>query len=283
MTQPDFTVITPCLNPGRSLWCCCASVADQQGVTVEHIVVDGASSDGTVDWLAGQKDIHWVSEPDGGMYAAINKGLHMANGRYLAYLNSDEQYLPDALCRVAEAFQRCNADVLFCDTVVVDPGGDYLCSRQSLVPWYYHSAFCELGTLTAATFFRQELLDREAAFFDERWKAIGDVDWMLRLLRAGVGMDVLRVYTSVFTDSGDNLALSKRAKEEAAELRQLVSRWSWAGAPVFRVLHRLRRLMAGLYRPAPFSYALYKGDLQDRTVVEVRSPTFLWRSRMGGS
>ena len=79
---PDFSIITPSYNMLSYLRRCCASVADQEGVAFEHIVVDGGSIDGTGDWLKENQHLRSVSEKDDGMYDAINKGLLMSQGIY---------------------------------------------------------------------------------------------------------------------------------------------------------------------------------------------------------
>ena len=100
------SVITPCYNGGAFLPRCCASVADQGEALAEHIVADGGSTDGTVEWLKRQRNLRWVSEKDRGMYDAINKGFRMAGGDIVAHLNCDEQYLPGTLAAVADVFAR---------------------------------------------------------------------------------------------------------------------------------------------------------------------------------
>ena len=89
-----ISVVTPSLNQIGFLKDCCASVADQQGADFEHVVVDGASSDGSPAWLGQMPGIVSISEADRGMYEAVNKGLRLARGDILAQLNCDEQYLP---------------------------------------------------------------------------------------------------------------------------------------------------------------------------------------------
>lgn len=281
MHKPDITIITPCLNPGKMLALCCASIRDQEAVRVEHIVIDGGSTDGTVAWLREQPDIKWISEPDDGMYDAVNKGLRMASGRVAAYLNSDEQYFPGALIQVVRQFDDPALDVLFADTVIVDESGNYICSRQALTPLYYHTMLCELGTLTAATFFRTDVVHRFDAWFDSNWRAAGDAVWVLQLMRCRANMHVMRCYTSSFTDDGHNLALSDTAKDEMRRLRESAPRWAMWLKPFWRVYHRLRRLKNGLYWPAPFEFSIYTlVHSESRQTVAVTSPTFLWSARL---
>jgi len=92
-----ISVITPSYRNSERLKLCVASVADQEGVEVEHIVQDAGSDDGTLDWLLADRRVKACVEKDEGMYDAINRGLRKATGEIFAYLNCDEQYLPGAL------------------------------------------------------------------------------------------------------------------------------------------------------------------------------------------
>src|SRR5665647_3272917 len=97
-----FSIITPSFRNSEWLKLCIASVADQSGVELEHIVQDSCSDDGTQDWLPHDPRVQAFIEKDGGMYDAVNRGYRRATGDILAYLNCDEQYLPDALAAVQD-------------------------------------------------------------------------------------------------------------------------------------------------------------------------------------
>ena len=86
-----FSIVTPSFDMHSYLKLCARSVEDQQGPSTEHIVVDGGSRDGTVEWLREHPELNSVSEPDQGMYDAINKGLSMAKCALIGQLNCDEQ------------------------------------------------------------------------------------------------------------------------------------------------------------------------------------------------
>ena len=96
------SVITPCLNPGDWLDLCLDSIASQTYPSIEHIVVDGGSTDGTVELLQ-KRGVEFISEPDSGQSDAINKGLRLARGELLGWVNADDTLLPDALERVVAA------------------------------------------------------------------------------------------------------------------------------------------------------------------------------------
>jgi glycosyltransferase involved in cell wall biosynthesis len=101
-----LTVITPSLNQVAYLERAVRSVLDQGYPALEYIVVDGGSTDGSADLLRRYDDrlAYWVSEPDAGQSNAINKGLARATGDVVAYINSDDYYLPDAFASALRAF-----------------------------------------------------------------------------------------------------------------------------------------------------------------------------------
>ncbi|NBS07699.1 MAG: glycosyltransferase, partial [Verrucomicrobia bacterium] len=89
----EISIVTPCFNSIHWIELCVRSVRHAlQGCAYEHIVCDGGSTDGTLEYLRQQNDIHLIPGPDKGMYDALNKGMAAARGRILGHLNADEQY-----------------------------------------------------------------------------------------------------------------------------------------------------------------------------------------------
>jgi glycosyltransferase involved in cell wall biosynthesis len=117
----QFSIITPSFRQLPWLKRCIRSVADQQGVTLEHIVQDGGSGAELERWVREQSNVRLYVEKDTGMYDALNRGLERATGEIIGFLNSDEQYLPQTLERVARQFEaRPSVDILAGDYLVVD-------------------------------------------------------------------------------------------------------------------------------------------------------------------
>jgi glycosyltransferase involved in cell wall biosynthesis len=273
-----FSIITPSFRGSRWLKLCIPSVADQD-VDHEHIVQDSCSDDGTGDWLTRDSRVKAFIEKDRGMYDAVNRGLRRATGDLLAYINCDEQYLPGALARVAEFFDRHpEVDVVFANTVVVDTAGEYLCHRQPVIPIKYHVLVSgNLPTLTCATFFRRRILDELQLFFDPTLKDVGDATWVLALLKAKVRMAVLPEFTSVFTETGANMNLLPNAQRETRTLYESARAWVQLSKPLWLLHHRFRRLLAGHYRAQPFAFSLYtEQDPSRRVTRRVNKPTYRW-------
>ena len=279
--RPQFSIITPSFRQLDWLKLCAASIADQTGATFEHIVQDAGTGPELEAWAAGQKALTLHVEKDRGMYDAVNRGLRRASGEILAYLNCDEQYLPGTLAAVAEYFsQHPEVDVVFGSVVVVDGAGRYTCTRAALPPLEYHTWVCTLAVFTAATFFRRRLLDEEKLFFSDDWRDVGDAAWVLELLRRKIRLGVLGQITTAFADTGDNMNMKPNALAEQVRLRESAPTWVQKLRPLWTMQHRLRRLVHGVYRPKPLSYAIYTHESPSaRQTFDVAKPTFLWRGR----
>jgi glycosyltransferase involved in cell wall biosynthesis len=273
-----FSVVTPSYQQSEWLKLCVASVADQS-VDHEHIVQDAGSSDGTLDWLPGDARVRCHVEKDRGMYDAVNRGLRRSQGECLAYLNCDEQYLPGALEAVGDFFRdHPDVEVVFADAVVVDPAGEYLFHRKSLVPLAAHTACFPLSTLTCATFFRRRVFADRGLDFDPAWRYCGDSVWVSRLIREGVPMAVLRRFTSAFTHTGGNLSLDGAGREEARKYYALAPASLRLFRPLILLHHRLRRWRGGIYGQAPFDFEIYtRAGGARRVRRRVDRPTARWR------
>jgi glycosyltransferase involved in cell wall biosynthesis len=104
---PKVSLITPSLNQGKFIEETIQSVLSQDYPNLEYIIMDGGSSDNTLDILKRYSNrLMWVSEKDKGQTDAINKGLHLASGEIFAYLNADDTYLPGTLFKVAQIFMN---------------------------------------------------------------------------------------------------------------------------------------------------------------------------------
>jgi glycosyltransferase involved in cell wall biosynthesis len=275
-----ISIVTPSFRSSGWLKLCIASVSDQTGVEVEHIVQDSQSDDGTQDWLPRDSRVKAFIEKDKGMYDAINRGWKRATGEVLAYLNCDEQYLPGGL-QAVEAFFRANpgVDVAFADTIVVDAKGEFISCRKSLVPqrnvmWVYNPV------ISSSIFIHRRVLDQYGLFFDTQWRDLGDKVWNLEFLKKGLRMAVLRRYTSVFTDTGENMNLKPNAIRERETVMSMAPEWVQRFRQPLLLSHRIRAACHGLYWEKPFSYEIYTRSSPERRVsFHVAKPTGVWKSR----
>jgi len=254
-----FSIATPVFNGLPWIACCAASVRDQatNEISVEHLVHDGGSTDGTVEWLKSSKGIQWESAPDEGMYDAVNRCWRQARGEICAYLNADEQYLPGALAKVQSYFLKnpC-VDIIFGDAVLADQQCHPFSYRRMVRPNAIHTRVVHLGVMSCSMFFRRHLLD-EGFYFDPTWRAIGDAEWLYRLLQRPVHIGMLREPLAAFVHTGANLGSNSAALAEAAKWRSSAPLWCRLFAPAFKVAHYLQKALAGAYHKRRMDVALY--------------------------
>ena len=189
MELPSITVITPCMNSAATLQETLDSVRNQAYPRLEHIIVDGGSTDGTLDLLRAAPDVRWVSEPDEGRVDAANKGLGMATGDVVAWLNADDRYEPGALRSVGEALAR-SPDAAWVSgyCLIIDGSGREI--RRAVTS--YKSFLLRRWTLglyltqnfvsDPATFVRRDALEAIGAL-DPSYRTSHDYDLWLRVAR----------------------------------------------------------------------------------------------------
>ncbi|MEO6183570.1 MAG: glycosyltransferase, partial [Verrucomicrobiota bacterium] len=248
-------------------------------VDLEHIVQDAGSDDGTLEWLLPDKRVKSFVEKDQGMYDAVNRGLKKAHGEIFSYLNCDEQYLPGTLSSVEKFFQQNpTIEIVFGDVVVINPYGDFLSHRKSLLPLKPHSLVSNnLAILTCATFFRRSVIEKHGLYFNSNLRDLGDADWVIRCLEHGVPMGLLNSFTSVFTDTGENMNFKPNALREKKEFYDSAPRWAKVLKRPIILHHRLRKLWAGGYHQKPFSYQIYTlADPGKRVAFKVSRPSGFW-------
>lgn len=190
---PLVSVITPVLNRAESMERCLASVANQSYRPIEHIVVDGGSSDGTVKVIDKHqpKDMvfRWISERDEGMYDAINKGIALARGEVLAYLNSDDLYFPWSV-ELAVRGLRPSVDIIFGDLGILQMG------HGRRPPTFYLQFYPEfdlryysfVGSIAQPTAFWRRRISERIGGFDTSYGLIADCDFWLRAALDGARM-----------------------------------------------------------------------------------------------
>ena len=146
--RPLVSVITPSLNQAEFVTQTIESVLSQNYSPLEYWVIDGGSTDGTLEILHRYRDrLHWISEPDGGQAAAINKGWRLTRGEIIAYLNADDTYLPSAIERVVEYLNTYpQVDAVYGDCDYVDEQGKFL--RAYPTRPYHYSEPCMLHSIT---------------------------------------------------------------------------------------------------------------------------------------
>lgn len=184
-----ISVITVCYNSARTIRATLESVSAQRHRDFEHIVVDGGSTDGTLELLRDWRGhpLQLLSGPDRGMYDAMNKGIAAATGDVVGFLNSDDRYADDqALVSIADALSDRAVDCCHGNLVFVDAS-----SRRMLRYWKgteFRPRQFKLGWMPAhPTLYVRRSLFTAAGAFSLAYRVAADVEWMMRLFsRAGL-------------------------------------------------------------------------------------------------
>lgn len=183
--HPKFSIITVTYNAGAVLEDTIQSVITQTYRNVEYIIVDGGSKDHTLDIINRYREhIHTlVSEPDKGLYDAMNKGIRLATGNYLCFLNAgDELHEDDTLQLMVHSITGTELpDVLYGETAIVDEEGHFLRMRRLSAPEDLNWKSFKDGMLVChqAFFPRRELAEP----YDLRYRFSADFDWCIRIMK----------------------------------------------------------------------------------------------------
>ncbi len=183
MSQPLVSIVTPSFNQGGFIAETIASVLGQDYPHVEYVVVDGRSTDGTLDVLRGFGDqVSWVSEPDRGQSDAINKGWRRTHGEIIAWLNADDVYRSGALSKVVGFLhEHPDVDLVYGDCDYINEHGDVL-GRHRARPANGVDLLCSpVGIVSQpATFLRRRVL-HTVGYLDEALHNCLDFDYWVRV------------------------------------------------------------------------------------------------------
>jgi glycosyltransferase involved in cell wall biosynthesis len=174
-----ISIITPSLNAGRYIEGAIQSVLQQGHPGVEHVVVDGDSTDGTLEILKRFPHLKWVSEPDRGQGEAMNKGFRLSTGEIIGYLNADDYYLPGALDAALAALEHGAAFVVGKIQVVMDDGSSWIndprVGHLEMLRHWEPNAFC---VNPVGYFYRREVQERVRGFNENNRLAM-DLEFLL--------------------------------------------------------------------------------------------------------
>ena len=181
----SLSVVTVTYNAGKTLERTLKSVREQTYPCVEHIVVDGKSKDNTVALIQEVENpkLKWISEPDNGLYDAMNKAVSMATGDYLCFLNAGDMFfMPETVERMMNSFDPASEpDILYGETAIVDNDGTFLRMRRLKAPETLSWKSFKQGMLVC----HQAFMVKKSIFepYDLSYRFSADVDWCIRMMR----------------------------------------------------------------------------------------------------
>jgi glycosyltransferase involved in cell wall biosynthesis len=253
LSLPSISIVTPCLNASATLQETLDSVRSQDyPAELEHIVVDGGSTDGSVEMLAAAEGVSFTSEPDRGMTHAKNKGIERARGEVIGQLNADDYYLPGALARVGEAFaEQRDARWATGPCLIVDEASQEI--RRSITAYknfflrHYDFRLHLVQNFVSdpSTFVRRDAFER-IGLYDESFRYAMDYEVFLRLGRLGPPV-VIDAPLAAFRLAGSSFSMTSFEKQFEEHAR--AARLRGEGHPLAVATNRLTSaLIPAIYR-----------------------------------
>lgn len=180
--NPLISIITITYNAADTLGVTMNSVLEQDFRDFEHLIIDGASTDDTLKVARTNPEARIISEPDNGLYDAMNKGLHAAKGQYVIFLNAGDAFRNSGVLRRYATEAAKGHDIIFADTMIVDKDGHDIGARHYSAP----------ALLTAASFNRGMLVCHQAFMvrrniapdYNLQFRFSADYDWTIRCIKA---------------------------------------------------------------------------------------------------
>ncbi len=242
LDYPKISIITPSYNQGHFIKETIESILSQNYPNLEYIVMDGGSSDATVNILKsyGNK-ISWISKKDKGQTDAINQGIKKSSGEIVAYINSDDVMLPNTLHTVAEYFMNNKKAMLLSgDYFIIDADGNKI---QSLVANYKkilrsfpnkHILSIANFIIQPSTFWRRTLMD-EIGPFREDLHYVMDFEYWMRAIQK-YPINILPNHFSLFRIHGDSKGGALFEKQFAEEHTVVTE---YINNPFIQLLHKI--------------------------------------------
>lgn len=195
--KPVFSIITVTFNSEKYLEQTIKSVIDQGISELEYIIIDGGSTDRTIEIIKKYSNFisYWVSENDNGIYDAINKGIKASNGRYIGIINSDDWYEDGALAKIEQIFNHSQIDII-CGILRLWEDNTILGVQGNT------KSFLKYGMISHPTcIIKREIYDN-IGFFDTNFKIAGDYDFMMRCYQKNAIFSFIEVIIANFRTSG---------------------------------------------------------------------------------
>ena len=263
--QLEISIVTPVFNSIRWIDLCVRSVRHAlQGREFEHIVCDGGSTDGTLDYLHQQKDIRLIPGPDKGMYDALNKGMAAARGRILGHLNADEQYDREGLTYALQKLEQTGADAVFGPTLMLNENLEFLYLFNQITVPRSIDADWHMPVQTCSFLFRRKIWER--CPYPAEFRVVGDHVWFRRQMKLGLRLVSVRKPIGIFTWHQDDIAkrLGSHGENALADVDRQSLRMRLA-----KLWFRLRHVLeGGLLRAGRLDYELFlKNSLPEKRTV----------------
>ena len=226
MFKPTLSVITVVYNNVQHIERTLQSVLNQTYPNIEYIVIDGASTDGTLEVIERYKSqiTKLISEPDAGIYDAMNKAFTLATGDYVLFMNSgDEIYSPQTVTQVFAAAD--NADIYYGETEMINDKGESLGQRRHKAPAQFTWRSFKYGMSVShqAIYIKRSLTEP----YDPKYQLSADIDWIIRAAQKAKSIINVNQYVAKYLVGG----MSKAKHRQSLQERFAIMKWYYGLLP----------------------------------------------------
>ncbi len=223
MNYPKISIVTPVFNQAKFIETTIRSVLSQGYPNLEYIIIDGGSTDGTVEIIRKyEKELHlFISEPDNGMYHALDKGLKLTSGEIMAWINADDIYHPKSLFIVADIFnQFADVEFLMGQPTTLDEEGRFI-RVGPVMPWGRYDYLAEKNTWVIqqeSTFWKRPVWERAGGYINTTYRLASDSElWSRFIMKADAKLFMANVLLGGFRIRKDQLSSDKTAYNKELE------------------------------------------------------------------
>lgn len=231
MNKVRFSIITISYNSGQTIERTLKSVLAQTYTNFEYIIVDGGSTDSTLNIVKKYEPLFegrlkWESEPDHGIYDAMNKGILRSNGDIIGIVNSDDWLEPDALSNVNDAFVSNNEDenCLYCGGIVYHKSGVQRTWMANLKSFYEQTHLYVMSGIRHPATFVPAKIYQKVGLFNDKMKLSADQDFILRCFKSSVKFIEVNKVLSNMAAGGLSTSGEKKAWEYSKHDRKIMLR-----------------------------------------------------------
>ena len=241
---PKFSILTPSFNQGQYISENIESVIAQNSNSFEHIIIDGGSGDQTVEVLKQYPHLRWISEKDGGQADALNKGLAMATGDIVGWINSDDYYFPSIFDDIARCFEDPQVQWVIGDITLMDEKNTEFVplTSQAITT---HSLFKNPDIVRQqSTFFRRDFLNRVGGW-NAQYFMVMDFDLWVRLAKLSTPK-MLSLQCAVFRVQENQKSGLKNISRQTKEFVHIMRRENVSRTNIFNLrFKKLTHLIRG--------------------------------------
>lgn len=213
---PFFSIITVVFNGEKTLQHTIDSVLSQSFTNFEYIIVDGGSTDNTLNLIKQNThpSLRWISEPDSGIYDAFNKGIKMAKGKLIGIINSDDWYEPEAFSLIKNAYDSDSISHVYYGLARF-----WNSDRRLIAVQGYTDLFLENGMISHPTCFVKKETYNSISTFDTSYKIAADYNLMLTLKKANCKFHFMEIVLANFCEGGISTINTYNVRKETLQVR----------------------------------------------------------------